>query len=130
MVVVVAAGNGGGRSSYAPLDDVVLVASAADSNGRRANFSDTSPGSISGPGVSIPTVSAATGGIVPGSGTSYSAAFVGGAAALLKAQYPTAKPAQIVVALRDTARQSDRMIDVTAALRRLGEMLQANPGTN
>jgi hypothetical protein len=124
MVVVVAAGNSGGGSSFAPLDDVALVVGASDGKGQPASFSASTPRSIFAPGVSIPTVSAATGQITAGSGTSYSAAFAGAAAALLKAEHPTATPAQIVSAIRDTAKQPNRLIDVAAARQNLAEKLQ------
>jgi hypothetical protein len=127
-VVVLAAGNEGGVSSYAPLEDVALVVGAIDGSGRRAQFSDSSPRSVTAPGSNVPTVSPATGEVIRSSGTSYSAALAGGAAALLKAKYPMATPIQIVTALRDTARTPARLIDVTAAAQKLDEMLRPAAG--
>ena len=121
MVVVIAAGNSAGTSSYASIDDVALVVSAADGSGAPAKFSDSSTRSVSAPGADIPIVSATTGSIRKSSGTSYSAAFAGGGVALLKASRPTATPDQIVNAVRETARQPARSIDVSASLRRLAE---------
>ncbi|MEA2883849.1 MAG: hypothetical protein QOH32_3105 [Bradyrhizobium sp.] len=127
-VVVLAAGNNSGVSSYAPLEDVALVVGAIDGSGGLAKFSDSSPRAVTTPGSNIPTVSAATGEVIKSNGTSYSAALAGGAAALLAAKYPAATAIQIVTALRDTARPPARTIDVTAAMQKLDEMLRPAAG--
>jgi hypothetical protein len=127
-VVVLAAGNGSGASSYASLDDVALVVSSIDGNGRPTLFTDSSPRSVAAPGSNIPTVSPATGEVIQSTGTSHSAALAGGAAALLRAKYPTATPIQIVTALHDTAKAPARLIDVTAASQKLDELLRSASG--
>jgi subtilisin family serine protease len=121
MVVVIAAGNTADTSSFAPLDDVALIVGATDANGSLTKFSDSSPRSVSAPGADIPVVSPTTGNMSRFSGTSYSAALAGGAAALLKASRPSATPQQIINALRETAKQPARSIDLTGALRKLAE---------
>ena len=130
QVVIVSAGNDGGASSYAAVDDVALVAGAVDGNGRLLPFSSKSERSVSAPGDKIPIILPATGEVSLSSGTSYSAALAGGAAALLKAEYPAATPMQIVAAIRDTATGPARSIDLTAALQKLDEVLRtASPKT-
>jgi hypothetical protein len=130
QIVIVSAGNDSGASSYAAVDDVALVVGAIDGNGRLLPFSSKSERSVSAPGEKIPIISPATGEISLSSGTSYSGALAGGAAALLKAKYPAATPMQIVAALRDTATGPARSIDATAALQKLDEVLgTASPKT-
>ena len=122
IVVVVAAGNSSGVSSFAALDDVALVVGALDASGASTGFSDSSPRSVSAPGSDIPIFSPITGNITRSSGTSYAAAFVGGAAVLMKASRRDATTKQVVEALRETARQPARVISVTAALQRMRQV--------
>ena len=122
IVVVVAAGNESGTSSYAALDDVALIVGAVDAKGAATSFTDSSPRSVSAPGSDIPIFSPITGNITRSSGTSYAAAFVGGAAVLMKAARRDATTKQVVDALRETARQPARVISVTAALQRMRDV--------
>ena len=106
-----------------------MVAGAVDGNGRLLPFSSKSERSVSAPGDKIRSF-CGRGRSLLSSGTSYSAAVAGGAAALLKAEYPAATPMQIVAAIRDTATGPARSIDVTAALQKLDEVLRtASPKT-
>jgi len=126
--VVLGAGNDGATSSYAPVDDVALVVGAVDERGQLLPFSNKSERFVSAPGAKIPIISPATGEVSPSSGTSYSAALAGAAAALLKGKYPEATPIQIAAVLRDTATGAARSISVTAASQKLGETLRLASG--
>jgi subtilisin family serine protease len=128
VVVVLAAGNEQGVSSYADIDSVALVAAAATLTGSPAPFSDSSPHAVWAPAVDIPITSPVTGQRTNSSGTSYAAAFVGGAAALLKGAYPKAKPSQVVKALQESS-GPNRLLNVEAALKRLGEILGQPAGS-
>src|SRR5262249_6401561 len=127
-VVVVGAGNEGGASRYAPIDSVVLVVGTADKSRLPTQFSDSSQRSVWAPG-QVSLVSPATGEISQVQGSTYSAAITAGAAALLKAAHPTATPFEIVTALQETAKPPIKnglgMINVNAALKRLGEIMSA-----
>ncbi|GAA5160375.1 S8 family peptidase [Amycolatopsis dongchuanensis] len=76
----------------------VLTVGAMDVNGAVAPKSNFGAGiDLYAPGVDIP--SAAPGGPVTTSGTSMAAAFVAGAAALYRAQHPSATPAEVASAV-------------------------------
>jgi Subtilase family len=132
-VVVVAAGNDGGTSEFDAIDDVALVVGATDLNGSKTAFSSSSPRGVWAPGDNIPIISPVTGELSRGAGTSYSAALVGGAAALLKGAYPNAKPQDIVRAIRESAKAPApgalRVVNVTAALTQLLNTLKASGRT-
>jgi Subtilase family len=117
-VVVVAAGNSAATSDYASIDEVALVVGATDLKGSRAQFSSSSPNGVWAPGSDIPTVSPTTGQTTQLSGTAYSAAFVAGAAGLLKAAHPTATVRQIVRALRESNKGSGAspVVNIASAL--------------
>lgn len=128
-IIVTAAGNSAGTSSFAPVDDVVLNVGATDLKGSPTNFSDSSSRAVWAPGEDIPTISSATGELSRLSGTSHAAAIVAGASALLKATYPAAKSPEIGTAMRESAKPpfptAAKVIDVNAAMERLGQMIRA-----
>jgi hypothetical protein len=129
MIVVVAAGNEPGRSLFAGIEDVALVVGGATLNGKPSPFSSSSPKVVWAPGEGIPFTSPKTGKVERGNGTSYSAALVGGAAALLKAAHPGAKPQAVITAIRETAIApsggSVPLINISAATAKLGASTQA-----
>ncbi|WP_425474029.1 type VII secretion-associated serine protease mycosin [Streptomyces qinzhouensis] len=106
-VVVASAGNGGekgDRISYPAAYPGVIAVTAVDRFGNRASFSTRRwYATVSAPGVDI---------VIPdpdrkyyeGWGTSAAAAFVSGAAALVRSAHPELTPAQIKRLLVDTAR--------------------------
>ncbi|MCG8691220.1 MAG: S8 family serine peptidase [Minwuiales bacterium] len=120
VIVVASTGNDG--NAFGPLDpagfagrgsmnDLLLAVGATDSNRDLAGFSNACGfSSISAsnafcllaPGVSVPT-SGLGGGLVAGTGTSFAAPHVSGAAALLLQLFPSLTPAQVVEILLTTA---------------------------
>ncbi|WP_456846172.1 S8 family serine peptidase [Cellulomonas sp. P5_C6] len=109
-VVVAAAGNGHSQqaqypAAYAPQIAGLLAVSATDDDGSLAAFSSWGDWvSIAAPGESIVGPSA-SGGYVYRSGTSFSAPFVAGAAALVRA-HATMTPAKVEERLETTARDA------------------------
>ncbi|MFI8190296.1 type VII secretion-associated serine protease mycosin [Streptomyces sp. NPDC085946] len=110
VVVVASAGNDGldgkARNTYPAAFEGVLAVASSDRNNERAAFSQ--PGSFVGvaaPGVDIVST-VPGGGQCTDSGTSFSAPFVAGVAALLKEKHPDWTPAQIVTQIEQTAERS------------------------
>ena len=110
VVVVASAGNDGldgkTKDTYPAAFEGVLAVASSDRNNERAAFSQ--PGDFVGvaaPGVDIVST-VPGGGQCTDSGTSFSAPFVAGVAALLKEKYPDWTPAQIVTRIEQTAERS------------------------
>ncbi|MFJ9817190.1 type VII secretion-associated serine protease mycosin [Streptomyces sp. NPDC101151] len=130
VVVVASAGNGGDKGdhvSYPAAYPGVIAATAVDKYGTRASFSTRRwYAAVSAPGVNV-VIADPDHKYYEGWGTSAAAAFVSGAAALIKAAHPTLTPAQIKKLLEDTARDAPvggrddsrgfGMIDPAAALK-------------
>lgn len=130
VVVVASAGNGGDKGdhvSYPAAYPGVIAVTAVDKYGTRASFSTRRwYAAISAPGVGV-VIADPDHKYYEGWGTSAASAFVSGAAALIKAAYPTLTPAQIKKLLEDTARDTPvggrddsrgfGMIDPAAALK-------------
>ncbi|WP_315096269.1 S8 family serine peptidase [uncultured Cellulomonas sp.] len=110
-VVVVAAGNEGTDApqypaAYAPQLDGLLAVGATDDDGALTDFSSWGDWvSIAAPGYEI-VGPGARGGYVHGSGTSFAAPFVAGAAALLLQRNGALPPAAIEGRLEQTARDA------------------------
>ncbi|MGP9018208.1 type VII secretion-associated serine protease mycosin [Streptomyces sp. BR1] len=110
IVVVASAGNNGTdgqlKDTYPAAFPGVLAVASSDRNNERAVFSQ--PGTFVGvaaPGVDI--VSTVPGnGQCSDNGTSFSAPYVAGVAALLRAKYPKWTAAQIVARIEQTAERS------------------------
>jgi subtilisin family serine protease len=133
-VLVAASGNSGAAERYYPaaLPEVIAVGSVG-ADGRRSSFSSYGDHvALSAPGEQI--VSCGVTGLREGSGTSYAAPFVSGAAALAIAharrQARTLAPAEVRSLLASTAAPlpgqpatevGAGLLDVEAALRRLDE---------
>ncbi|CAL9396136.1 hypothetical protein SUDANB108_01371 [Streptomyces sp. enrichment culture] len=107
VVVVASAGNGGEKGdhiSYPAAYPGVIAATAVDRAGTRASFSTRRwYATVSAPGVDV-VIADPDRKYYEGWGTSAAAAFVSGAAALVKAAHPDLTPAQIKKLLEDTAR--------------------------
>ncbi|MGW1229100.1 type VII secretion-associated serine protease mycosin [Streptomyces sp. NPDC002530] len=109
VVVVASAGNDGAdgrsRNTYPAAFPGVLAVAASDRDEERADFSQ--PGGfvdVAAPGVDI--VSTVPGnGQCTDSGTSFSAPYVSGVVALMRAKYPEWTAAQIVARLEQTAQR-------------------------
>ncbi|MFC9286185.1 type VII secretion-associated serine protease mycosin [Streptomyces sp. NPDC057052] len=108
-VVVASAGNGGEKGdhiSYPAAYPGVIAATAVDRYGTRASFSTRRwYATVSAPGVDV-VIADPDHRYYEGWGTSAAAAFVSGAAALVRAAHPDLTPAQIKKLLEDTARNS------------------------
>ncbi|MFD0394967.1 type VII secretion-associated serine protease mycosin [Streptomyces nogalater] len=110
IVVVASAGNdglGGNRKKTYPASyDGVLAVAASDRNNERAAFSQSGDFvGVAAPGVDmISTVP--KGGHCPDNGTSFSAPYVAGVAALIKAKHQDWTPRQIVAQIEQTAERS------------------------
>ncbi|NYE43275.1 type VII secretion-associated serine protease mycosin [Streptomyces fulvorobeus] len=110
IVVVASAGNDGmdgrRRTTFPAAFDGVLAVAASDRNNERAAFSQAGTFvGVAAPGVDI--ISTVPGnGQCADNGTSFSAPYVAGVAALLKAKYPTWTAAQIVARIEQTAVRS------------------------
>ncbi|MET9608623.1 type VII secretion-associated serine protease mycosin [Streptomyces sp. NPDC006512] len=109
VVVIASAGNGGpaGRErTYPAAFPGVLAVAASDRNNERAAFSQ--PGDFIGvaaPGVDM--VSTVPGfGQCADDGTSFSAPYVAGVAALLRAEHPEWTPQEVVWQIQNTAERS------------------------
>ncbi|MFD9984246.1 type VII secretion-associated serine protease mycosin [Streptomyces massasporeus] len=109
VVVVASAGNGGEKGdhiSYPAAYPGVVAATAVDRAGTRASFSTRRwYATVSAPGVDV-VIADPDHKYYEGWGTSAAAAFVSGAAALVKAAHPGLAPAQIKSLLEDTARNA------------------------
>ncbi|WP_370942291.1 type VII secretion-associated serine protease mycosin [Amycolatopsis sp. cg5] len=92
VVVVASAANGakqGDPVTYPAAFPTVIAVGAVDAAGQRAEFSQTGKFlSLVAPGVNVVSVGPRGGGHWQGTGTSYSAPFVAGAAALVRAYHP------------------------------------------
>ncbi|MEU0130394.1 MULTISPECIES: type VII secretion-associated serine protease mycosin [unclassified Streptomyces] len=110
IVVVASAGNDGmdGRlkETYPAAFPGVLAVASSDRNNERAAFSQAGDFvGVAAPGVDI--VSTVPGnGQCTDNGTSFSAPYVAGVAALLVAKYPAWSPAEIVARIEQTAERS------------------------
>ncbi|MFJ2416467.1 type VII secretion-associated serine protease mycosin [Streptomyces brevispora] len=110
IVVVASAGNDGmdgrPRRTYPAAFDGVLAVAASDRNNERAPFSQAGAFvGVAAPGVDI--VSTVPGnGQCTDNGTSFSAPYVAGVAALMRAKYPSWTAAQIVARIEQTAERS------------------------
>jgi hypothetical protein len=129
-ITVMAAGNNGSTSNYAGLAKVGLVAASVNTMGARSSFTNVAPDCVWAPGEQVPLVSPRTGQVEVRDGTSYSAALVGGAAAILRHSAPNATAAQIRQALVETSlpvegRSEPPIINVDAALEWLAKRVGA-----
>lgn len=110
VVVVASAGNdgigGNVKKTYPASYPGVLAVASSDRNNERAPFSQSGKFvGIAAPGVDmVSTVPG--GGHCADNGTSFSAPYVAGVAALLRAEHPDWKPHQIVAQLEQTAERS------------------------
>ncbi|MEU9604439.1 type VII secretion-associated serine protease mycosin [Streptomyces sp. NPDC048057] len=110
IVVVASAGNDGGggniKQTYPASFDGVLAVAASDRNNERAPFSQSGDFvDIAAPGVDmVSTVPG--GGHCADNGTSFSAPYVAGIAALIKAKHPKWTQQQIVAQMQQTAERA------------------------
>ncbi len=138
VVVVASAGNdgvgGNVKETYPAAFDGVLAVASSDRNNERAAFSQSGEFvGVAAPGVDmVSTVPG--GGHCADNGTSFSAPYVAGVAALIKAKHPSWTPRQIVAQIEQTAERSiaghDRLVgwgvvDPVRALTEDGEPLDA-----
>ncbi|MEU5977390.1 type VII secretion-associated serine protease mycosin [Streptomyces sp. NPDC047315] len=118
VVVVASAGNDGGggnvKKTYPASFEGVLAVGASDRNNERAPFSQSGGFvGVAAPGVDmVSTVPG--GGHCADNGTSFSAPYVAGVAALIKAKHPKWTAPQIVAQMQQTAERStpgqDRLV--------------------
>ncbi|MFJ5558534.1 type VII secretion-associated serine protease mycosin [Streptomyces sp. NPDC093250] len=118
IVVVASAGNdglgGNVKKTYPASYEGVLAVAASDRNNERASFSQSGDFvDVAAPGVDmISTVP--RGGHCSDNGTSFSAPYVAGVAALIKAKHPTWTRRQIVAQIEQTAERAtaghDRLV--------------------
>ncbi|WP_372499604.1 type VII secretion-associated serine protease mycosin [Streptomyces lichenis] len=142
-VVVASAGNGGEKGdhiSYPAAYPGVIAVTAVDRYGTRAAFSTRRwYATIAAPGVDI-VIADPDRGYYQGWGTSAAAAFVSGAAALLKSAHPDLTPVEVKRLLADTARDRPAggahddakgygTVDPAAALRAAAALRPAAPRT-
>ncbi|MDX2699490.1 type VII secretion-associated serine protease mycosin [Streptomyces ipomoeae] len=134
-VVVASAGNGGKKGdhiSYPAAYPGVIAVTAVDENGTRADFSTRRwYATVSAPGVDV-VIADPDRKYYEGWGTSAAAAFVSGAAALVKAAHPGLTPDQVKRLLEDTARDAPTggrddargfgFVDPAAAIEEGGEL--------
>ncbi|WP_225966642.1 type VII secretion-associated serine protease mycosin [Streptomyces stelliscabiei] len=108
-IVVASAGNGGAKGdhiSYPAAYPGVIAVTAVDEDGDRAPFSTRRwYATVSAPGVDV-VIADPDRKYYEGWGTSAAAAFVSGAAALIKAAHPSLTPAQVKRLLEETAREA------------------------
>ncbi|MFE5483264.1 type VII secretion-associated serine protease mycosin [Streptomyces sp. NPDC056527] len=110
IVVVASAGNDGMdgqlKSTFPAAFPGVLAVASSDRNNERAPFSQSGTMvGVAAPGVDmVSTVPG--GGQCVDNGTSFSAPYVSGVAALLRAKHPEWKPAQVVARIEQTAVRS------------------------
>ncbi|MFE9678630.1 type VII secretion-associated serine protease mycosin [Streptomyces sp. NPDC006259] len=118
IVVVASAGNdglgGNVKDTYPASYKGVLAVAASDRNNERASFSQSNDSvGVAAPGVDmISTVP--EGGHCADNGTSFSAPYVAGVAALIKARHPDWTAAQVVAQIEQTAERTiaghDRLV--------------------
>ncbi|MGY3204393.1 type VII secretion-associated serine protease mycosin [Streptomyces sp. TE5632] len=137
VVIVASAGNdglgGNDKVTYPASYEGVLAVAASDRNNERAPFSQSGKFvDVAAPGVDM--VSTVPGdGHCADNGTSFSAPYVAGVAALLKAKYPKWTAAQIVAQIEQTAERSipghDRLVGwgVIDPVRALTDVDPAHP---
>ncbi|WP_330173324.1 type VII secretion-associated serine protease mycosin [Streptomyces sp. NBC_01498] len=118
IVVVASAGNDGldgeVKETYPASYDGVLAVAASDRNNERASFSQSGEFvGIAAPGVDMVTT-VPGGGHCADNGTSFSAPYVAGIAALIKSKHPTWTQRQIVAQIQQTAERAipgrDRLV--------------------
>nr|WP_242438992.1 type VII secretion-associated serine protease mycosin [Streptomyces sp. CB00455] len=140
VVVVASAGNGGetgDRVSYPAAYPGVIAVTAVDRRGRKAPFSTRNwYATVSAPGVDV-VIADPDRSYYEGWGTSAAAAFVSGAAALVRAAHPDLSPAQVKKLLEDTAADSPAggrddargygTVDPVAALQAAGAVRPEGP---
>ncbi|MYW00194.1 type VII secretion-associated serine protease mycosin [Streptomyces sp. SID3343] len=109
VVVVAAAGNSGdkeNRDTWPASYPGVLAVGASDRNNERAPFSQNKPYvGVMAPGVDMWST-VPKGGHCLGNGTSFSAPYVAGVVALIRAQHPSYTPAQVVTLIEQTAQRA------------------------
>ncbi|MDQ1007966.1 membrane-anchored mycosin MYCP [Streptomyces sp. V4I23] len=110
IVVVASAGNDGMdgkiRNTYPAAFPGVLAVASSDRNNERAAFSQAGEFvGVAAPGVDVVSTVPGNGQCVD-NGTSFSAPYVAGVAALLKAKHPKWEPAQIIAEIEQTATRS------------------------
>ncbi|MFD9719423.1 type VII secretion-associated serine protease mycosin [Streptomyces sp. NPDC059076] len=110
IVVVASAGNDGmdgkSKKTYPAAFPGVLAVASSDRNNERAAFSQAGDFvGVAAPGVDVVSTVPGNGQCVD-NGTSFSAPYVAGVAALLKAKYPRWKPHEIVAQIEQTAERS------------------------
>ncbi|MGW7406897.1 type VII secretion-associated serine protease mycosin [Streptomyces sp. NPDC054833] len=110
VVVVASAGNDGldgkAKNTYPAAFNGVLAVASSDRNNERASFSQAGTFvGVAAPGVDIVST-VPGGGQCTDNGTSFSAPFVAGVAALLKEKHPEWTSAQIVTQIEQTAERS------------------------
>ncbi|MGW1885241.1 type VII secretion-associated serine protease mycosin [Streptomyces sp. NPDC001970] len=110
IVVVASAGNDGMagelKNTYPAAFDGVLAVASSDRNNERAAFSQAGEFvGVAAPGVDIVST-VPGGGQCVDNGTSFSAPYVAGVAALLRAKYPKWKAHQIVAQIEQTAERA------------------------
>lgn len=110
IVVVASAGNdglgGNVKKTYPAAYDGVLAVASSDRNGERAPFSQSGEFvDVAAPGVSVVST-VPKGGHCIDNGTSFSAPYVAGVAALLRAKYPKWTARNIVTRIEQTAERT------------------------
>ncbi len=110
IVVVASAGNeglgGGSKNSYPAAYEGVLAVAASDRNGERAPFSQSGDFvDVAAPGVDMVSTMPG-GGHCADNGTSFSAPYVAGVAALLRAKHPDWDQSEIVAQIEATAERT------------------------
>jgi membrane-anchored mycosin MYCP len=108
VVVVASSANGADQDenavSYPSAYPSVIAVGAVDAAGERAGFSQSGPHlSLVAPGVDVASLGPGGPGHWQGSGTSYAAPFVSGAAALVRAYRPDLSAEQVAHRLKATA---------------------------
>jgi type VII secretion-associated serine protease mycosin len=140
IVVVASAGNGGEKGdhiSYPAAYPGVIAVTAVDRFGTHAPFSTRRwYATVSAPGVDI-VIADPDRRYYQGWGTSAAAAFVSGAAALVRSAYPGLTPAQVKKLLTDTARSGPKggrddakgygIVDPAAAITAGAKLRPADP---